>query len=142
MPKDNRKKHNDEMRGLHNFYMQVLKDILTGMGFAESGTGLKASFIKGEIHVALLFDFRDLKLTLTMYKTTGEKRNLGTEHFWYSDELPKELENEFLPKLDEMLSTQGFILSTEGKQAAADKIVLFHVSLKKKKGFLAGLFGR
>ena len=144
MPKDNRKKHSDEMSGLHGFYVQVLKDILilTGIGFSESGTGYNASFINGEIYLAWLFDFRELKLTLTMYKTTGEKRNLGTEHFWYSDELPKELENEFLPKLDEMLSAQGFILSTESKQAAADKIALFHASLQKKKGFLAGLFGR
>ena len=138
MPKDNRKKHSDEMSGLHGFYVQVLKGILTEIGFSESGTGFKASFIKGEINLAWLFDFRDLKLTLMMYKTTGEKRNLGTEHFWYSDELPKKLENEFLPKLDEMLSAQGFILSPESRQVAIDKIA----SLKKKKGSLAGLFGR
>ena len=60
MPKDNRKKHSDEMGNLHSLYLQVIKVILTGMGFAESGTGYKASFIKDEINLAWLFDFRDL----------------------------------------------------------------------------------
>ncbi len=73
-----------------------------------------------------------------MYKTTGEKRNLGTEHFWYSDELSKKLQNEFLPKLEEMLTAQAFILSAEDRQAAENRIS----SLQKKKGFFAGLFGR
>ncbi len=138
MPKDNRKKYSNEMGKLHGLYVQVFKDILTGMGFTEMGTGYKASFIKGEINVAWLFDFRDLKLTLMMYKMTGEKRNLGTEHFWYSKELPKKIQNEFLPKLEEMLSTQDFILSAEDRQIAVDRIA----SLQKKKSVFAGVFGK
>ena len=140
MPKDNRKKHSEEMGNLHTLYLQVLKDILTEIGFSESGTGYKASFIKDEINLTWIFDFRELKLTLMMYKTTGEKRNLGTEHFWYSDELPKKLQNEFLPKLDEMLTAQGLILSAGDRQAAADRIT--SASLQKKKSIFAGLFGK
>lgn len=122
------------MDQLYFEYKQILDDLLVTLGFTaqpenSAGPGRSITYKKDDFQVQWVFDLRDQMLTLQAQK---DKKLAGRAHFYSSDKL----QSDFLQKLDEILSAQGFDTSALSAAFAARQ-----ASSKPKKGFLAKLFG-
>jgi hypothetical protein len=118
---------------------QILEEILASQGFTArpentAGLGCSIRFTGKDLRITWLYDLRDRVLILMMER---DRKRLA-QGLFYS---PEQLQEEFLPGLEEMLTTQGLVIPEKHRQLALEDLAAFQPT-KKQKGFLSGLFGR
>jgi hypothetical protein len=117
---------------------QILEEILTSQGFSPqaedpAGLGRSIHFTQDDFKFVWLYDLRERMLLLKLEK---EGKTVGKGYFYSA----KQLQSEFLARLEELLGAAGCVIPERNRRWAVEDLASFQEQAARK-GLLSKLFG-